>query len=118
MATGRKKQKPKSEAAVPRQASMRARARLLSLLGEQLIGNDQLAVFELVKNAYDADASRVSVSLTGLNRGDPALVVEDDGEGMSLETIVSVWLEPGNDHRQEQRRHNRRSPKFKRLPLG
>jgi hypothetical protein len=40
----------------PTRAAFRARARLLALLGDQLIGSDQLAVFELVKNAYDADS--------------------------------------------------------------
>lgn len=40
----------------------RPRARLLQLLGDQLIGTPRLAVFELVKNAYDADAESVSLS--------------------------------------------------------
>jgi signal transduction histidine kinase len=100
------------------QGSMRPRARLLSLLGEQLIGNDQLAVFELVKNAYDADASKVTVSVGGLDTNEPTIVVVDDGEGMSADTLLHVWLEPGNDHRQSQRENKTRSPKFKRLPLG
>ena len=34
----------------------RPRARILQLLGDELIGSPRLAVFELVKNAYDADA--------------------------------------------------------------
>ena len=34
----------------------RPRARVLQLLGDELIGSARLAVFELVKNAYDADA--------------------------------------------------------------
>jgi len=101
-----------------RNAPMRARARILSLLGEQLIGNDRLAIFELVKNAYDADASHVLVELDGLDDGSPSIVVQDDGEGMSLETITGVWLEPGSDHRQVQRESLERSPKFRRLPLG
>ena len=42
-------------------ASFRPRARLLKLLGDQLIASARLAVFELVKNAYDADANRVVV---------------------------------------------------------
>jgi signal transduction histidine kinase len=37
---------------------------------------------------------------------------------MSLETIRSVWLVPGNDHRQRQRTSLERSPKYRRLPLG
>lgn len=41
----------------------RPRARLLQLLGDQLIGTPRLAVFELVKNAYDADSEKVTVTL-------------------------------------------------------
>jgi hypothetical protein len=41
----------------------RPRARLLQLLGDQLTGTPRLAVFELVKNAYDADAETVIVTL-------------------------------------------------------
>jgi hypothetical protein len=44
----------------------RPRARLLQLLGDQLIGTPRLAVFELVKNAYDADAELVTVVLNDL----------------------------------------------------
>lgn len=47
------------------QYSFKSRARLLQHLGDQLIGTPRLAVFELVKNAYDADASKVSVSISG-----------------------------------------------------
>ena len=43
--------------------SFKAKAHLLKLLGDELIGDDRLAIFELVKNAYDADATRVDVML-------------------------------------------------------
>ena len=99
-------------------APFKARARVLALLGDQLIGSDQLAVFELVKNAYDADASSVTVSLLDVDSEDPSIVVVDDGEGMSLKVIQHIWLEPGNDHRQRQRQAGIRTPKFGRLPLG
>lgn len=99
-------------------APLKARSRILSLLGEQLIGNDQLAIFELVKNAFDADASFVRVELLGLDKGEPRLLIFDDGEGMNLDVITNVWLEPGNDHREVQRTALRRSEKFHRLPLG
>lgn len=98
--------------------AFRPRARLLQLLGDQLIGSPKLAVFELVKNAYDADASFVRVRLENLTKRDPRIVVEDDGQGMSLSTIQNVWLVPGDDHREQQRLAEKRSPKFKRLPLG
>jgi signal transduction histidine kinase len=102
----------------PHIAPFKARARILELLGDQLIGNDQLAVFELVKNAYDADASSVTVKLLGVDSKDPRIEVVDDGEGMSLDTIQNIWLEPGNDHRKKQRLAGTRTHRFKRLPLG
>lgn len=98
--------------------AFRPRARLLQLLGDQLIGTPKLAVFELVKNAYDADASKVSVSIEGLRTDNPQIRVRDDGQGMSLETIRDVWLVPGDDYREIQRTADIRSPKFGRLPLG
>ena len=61
------------------------RARLLQLLGDQLIGSPRLAVFELVKNAYDADAKTVTVRLEDIDSDDASIVVEDDGDGMTLE---------------------------------
>lgn len=98
--------------------AFRPRARLLQLLGDQLIGTPKLAVFELVKNAYDADASFVSVRISRLKGTAPLITVTDDGEGMSLETIRTIWLVPGDDHREKERLARSRSPKFGRLPLG
>ncbi len=95
----------------------RPRARLLQLLGDQLIGTPRLAVFELVKNGYDADAETVTVTLKGLGTADPTIVVEDDGDGMTLETIRDIWLVPAHDHREAQRKALRRT-RLKRLPLG
>jgi len=89
--------------------TFRPRARLLQLLGDQLIGTPRLAVFELVKNAYDADAKNVVVTLSGLTGDDPAITVEDDGEGMTLETIRDIWLVPADDHRRRQRQEGRRT---------
>ena len=46
------------------------------------------------------------------------IVVTDDGEGMTLDILRSVWLVPGDDHRQQQRLSDRRTAKHQRLPLG
>ena len=96
----------------------RPRARVLQLLGDELIGSARLAVFELVKNAYDADAGEAVVTLDLDAAPEPKITVADDGEGMTLDVLRSVWLVPGNDHRQEQRRSDRRTPRHGRLPLG
>ena len=95
----------------------RPRARLLQLLGDQLIGTPRLAVFELVKNAYDADAESVTVTLKGLHTDEPSIVVQDDGDGMTLDTIRDIWLVPAHDHRAHQRKSLKRTL-LNRLPLG
>ena len=96
--------------------AFRANAHLLKLLGDQLIGDDRLAVFELVKNAYDADATLVEVELN-LEDDNPYISVWDlDGHGMNKDTIVKKWMEIGT----ESKRNSNwvKSPRFKRLPLG
>jgi len=95
------------------------RARMLLLLGDQLIRDSGIAVFELVKNAYDADASEATVIMRNVidpRRGE--IIVEDDGSGMDWKTVTDVWLEPGTDYRSRQREAGERTPKFHRLPLG
>ena len=74
-------------------------ARLLTMLGDQLIRNEQVALSELIKNAYDADASWVKVTFDGFDTdykpGKSArIVIEDDGHGMSAEDIEQHWVNP------------------------
>ena len=77
-------------------ASMRPRARLIGLLGEELISDEPVALVELVKNAYDADATCVGVYFEGKDLERPeSIVVVDDGIGMDLETVLTGWFEPG-----------------------
>ena len=98
--------------------TFRPRARLVSVLGEQLIRDGTVGLLELVKNGYDADADHVSVSL--LNLADPeqtVIVVEDDGAGMDLETVLHRWLEPATGHKEEAKKRAERTRRG-RLPLG
>ncbi len=93
------------------------RARLLQQLGDQLIGTPRLAVFELVKNAYDADANAVVVTISGIGTKQPSITVVDDGTGMSPDTIRDVWLVIAHDHKEQQLKNRTRTVKG-RLPLG
>ena len=104
----------------PREISQpfRPRARVLQLLGDELIGSARLAVFELVKNAYDADANEVVVRLDLDRNPEPMITVTDDGDGMTLDILQSVWLVPGDDYRQKQRDMRQRTHRHHRLPLG
>ena len=87
---------------------MRPRARLISLLGEELISDERVAVVELVKNAYDADAKEVSVTFELNDSFVPVrLIIADNGHGMSVDTVISGWFEPGTI----LKKSNSRSPK-------
>lgn len=100
-------------------ATFRPRARVLYLLGEQLIRNHRLALFELVKNAYDADAPDVEVRFESVENPETGRIrVRDTGSGMDLDTVLNSWLELGSDHRQQQRDRGDRTPIFHRLPVG
>lgn len=95
---------------------LRANSHVLRLLGEELIGDDGLAIFELVKNSYDADSNVVAVMID-LNKSTQTIAVQDDGCGMTLEDLKSKWLVLATD---SKRGHTQRfrSPIHNRLPLG
>ncbi len=87
------------------QGALRPRARLLSTIGEDLISSESVALIELVKNAYDADASHVVIRLIGpLTEGAGGVEVLDDGEGMSFEQIRDTWLQPATEYRKAKTR--------------
>ncbi|MBR0841326.1 ATP-binding protein [Bradyrhizobium liaoningense] len=97
----------------------RVRPRLLTLLGDQLIKDANLAVFELVKNAYDADATVCAVTLEHpTDQSKARIIVEDDGVGMDEDTLRDVWMMIATDFRALQRKEDRRTKKFNRFPLG
>lgn len=76
----------------------RPRAWLIGLIGDELISDEPVALVELVKNAYDADASYVVVRFEGKDPDYPErIVVQDNGIGMSLETVLTAWFEPGTN---------------------
>lgn len=95
------------------------RARLLLQLGNQLIKDEGLALFELVKNSYDADATYSNVQLNYIDKKDLGqIIIEDNGSGMNYDLITNHWLEPGTDIKEQQIEQFERSSVYGRLPLG
>ena len=65
----------------------RVSAELKNILGRDLITSDNIAVLELVKNSYDAHATKVEITF-----GDDCIVIADNGKGMSKDDIINKWL--------------------------
>lgn len=102
-----------------RTTTFRPRARLVSILGEHLISDHVVGLIELVKNAYDADATRVVVELTGLVSCESTrIVVEDDGRGMTAEDLIEKFLSPAVDHKARMKGEKPLRTPRNRLPLG
>ncbi|MEW6738493.1 MAG: sensor histidine kinase [Nitrospirota bacterium] len=65
---------------------------LLSELGEKLVETVHLALVELVKNSYDADATEVKVCFTEDTDGNPEIHIIDNGIGMNLDEVKQYWM--------------------------
>src|SRR3954453_15165991 len=78
-------------------------------LGELLVGRDSTALTELIKNAYDADATSVSVTGHGLRGGEEGTIyVVDNGIGMTAEQFRVGYLTIAERGKQEGDRRSRR----------
>ena len=74
--------------------AFRFHARALAALGKDLVTDDVVALMELVKNAYDALATHVTVRIHSGGNGSeaPYIEIDDDGHGMDETTIRDVWF--------------------------
>ena len=84
-------------------------AQLLRELGERLVGKPHVALGELVKNAYDADATRCVIKF-----GDDSIEISDDGNGMSYDEFVGKWMRIGSTHKRDEKS----SPRLRRRLTG
>ena len=89
--------------------NFKADAHLIKVLGEQLIASERVGILELVKNAYDANASECIVRFEKIhslpakpneykfsNYEGPVIVISDNGSGMSRDIIENGWLRPAS----------------------
>jgi len=94
--------------------SFSTNAKLGKLIGRELITNNIIAVFELIKNSYDAFASRVCIEFINfdtsgtdkditnrskrnvvISNSASRIVISDNGLGMSFSQIKNDWMEIG-----------------------
>jgi signal transduction histidine kinase len=70
-------------------------ASLLFQLGEQLVARRSIALAELIKNSYDADATLVTVLLENVKTPGGSIIIQDDGLGMTFEDVRDHWMRVG-----------------------
>jgi signal transduction histidine kinase len=114
---------PESNASETRNVNFRPKAHILTLLGEELIKDPVMAIYELIKNSYDADAQNVSVYFNNItDKNTASIIIKDSGIGMTEDILENVWLEPGTAFRKpldaDGKRQIIRSPVFNRVPMG
>ncbi len=88
-----------------------AEGRLLQELGLRLVASPEVALVELIKNAFDADSPDCVVHLTP--DGDQ-LVIEDRGQGMTFDDFVKRWMQIATSSKAREEL----SPRFKRKMTG
>lgn len=67
-------------------------AAIKDVIGRDLITDDFVAVFELVKNSFDASATEVTLYFDSENDQINRIFIIDDGKGMSYTDITEKWL--------------------------
>ncbi|PYV15512.1 MAG: hypothetical protein DMG21_14840 [Acidobacteria bacterium] len=72
-------------------------SRLLFELGERLVARKSVALAELVKNSYDADATKAVVRLHNVTKEHGQITVEDNGAGMTPPMIKKTWMRIATD---------------------
>ena len=102
-------------------------ARLMNILGDQLITDKKVAVIEVIKNCYDADAENVKIhffnmqnyGFTNLTEKElPYIEIVDDGDGMTLDIIKNVWLRPATPNKLDKKKQNQNTTKKGRIIQG
>lgn len=89
-------------------------AGIINRLGKELVGKQETAVSELIKNAYDADATLVDLIFENAWNKGGNLIIEDNGHGMNREQLVNGFMRLSSS----DKIHNPVSEKYKRQKAG
>ncbi len=65
---------------------------LKNLIGSDLITDNFVAVFELVKNSFDARATEVKITFEDIYSKDAKIIIQDNGKGMDYKDLTERWL--------------------------
>lgn len=89
-------------------------AGIIDRLGKELVARHETAVSELVKNAYDADATSVIITFKESYKAGGTLEIEDNGLGMTKEQLINGFMRLSSS----DKLHYPRSPRYDRKRAG
>ncbi|WP_296621551.1 ATP-binding protein [Marivirga sp.] len=89
-------------------------AGVINRLGKELVGRHETAVSELVKNAYDADATTVDLFFENCDQVGGHLTIKDNGLGMTREQLIKGFMTISSS----DKIHNPKSPRYTRTRAG
>lgn len=89
-------------------------AGVINRLGKELVGRSETALSELVKNAFDADASNVDLTFINSERVGGTLKIKDNGSGMTREQLINGFMRISSTDKV----HHPKSPRFQRVRAG
>lgn len=92
-------------------------AGLKDIIGKELITNKFVAIFELVKNSFDAGSKKVDITFKYDNQTIDGIDIQDYGMGMSTDQIINNWLNVAYSDKKPQNA-NKKGIKFEREQLG
>lgn len=76
---------------------------LKNLIGKELITDKYVAIFELVKNAYDAGATEAKITFVANEEGHcTKIIIVDDGCGMDADDLQDKWLFVGYSEKNQR----------------
>lgn len=78
---------------MPNSENFKISAALKNLIGKELITDEFVAIFELVKNSFDANASKVDVIFeNNYEQENARIIIKDNGVGMNYDDLKNKWL--------------------------
>ena len=89
-------------------------AGIINRLGKELVGKAETAISELIKNAYDAEASYANLVFENAYIPGGTLTIKDDGNGMTYEELINGFMRISSSDKV----HSPVSPNYKRKRAG
>lgn len=83
---------------------------LIRKFGRESISNKNVAILELIKNAYDAHAEKVELDFQDINTKDAKVLVSDNGDGMDYSDLKNKWMRIATPYKSKS--HNNKGRLF------